>query len=149
VSNGVVSWDIGSVVANGYGDLYLTLHVTDTASGGDVVTNTVAITTTNDDTYPGNNVAIYTSTLAAPIREAKVDKVFTCGPKMALLQQALPEELRGLHAKDSVELAEALTDHVHAGDVVMVKGSAGSRMGQVVEALRALNQTPLKAANGC
>ncbi|WP_455373559.1 UDP-N-acetylmuramoylalanyl-D-glutamyl-2,6-diaminopimelate--D-alanyl-D-alanine ligase [Limibacillus halophilus] len=86
--------------------------------------------------------------LAGPVRQAKVDKVFTCGPNMAFLQQALPAELRGLHAKDSVELAEALSDHVHPGDVVMVKGSAGSRMGQVVEALRALNQTPLKAANG-
>ena len=42
----------------------------------------------------------------------------------------------------SSQLIEKLTPHIRAGDLVLVKGSAGSHMGIVVDALRALGATP-------
>jgi UDP-N-acetylmuramoyl-tripeptide--D-alanyl-D-alanine ligase len=86
--------------------------------------------------------------LAGPLRDAGIDLVFTCGPEMAALHKALPEAQRGEHAADSLDLSEILHDRVRPGDVVMVKGSLGSRMAHVVETLRALGQSSLKAANG-
>jgi len=37
---------------------------------------------------------------------------------------------------------------VRPGDVITVKGSLGSAMARVVEALRSLEQAPTKAVNG-
>ena len=65
-----------------------------------------------------------------------VDMVHTAGPNMAHLMNALPPEKRGLHAAHSEDLARDLKGHIRAGDVVVVKGSAGSRMSRVVKALQ-------------
>jgi UDP-N-acetylmuramoyl-tripeptide--D-alanyl-D-alanine ligase len=73
--------------------------------------------------------------LAAPLRQAGVNLVFTCGPDMAGLDDVLPANMRGGHAADSALLIPLITTSVAAGDAVLVKGSAGSRMGLVVEAL--------------
>jgi UDP-N-acetylmuramoyl-tripeptide--D-alanyl-D-alanine ligase len=73
--------------------------------------------------------------LAPPIDEAGVDMVFACGPDMAALFETLPEFRRGFWAKKSVELVEPLLAVAGPGDAIMVKGSLGSRMGAVVEAL--------------
>ena len=54
---------------------------------------------------------------------------------MAHLGDALDEKRRGVYAEASVGLGDALVDEVRAGDVVMIKGSLGSRMGPLVEAL--------------
>jgi UDP-N-acetylmuramoyl-tripeptide--D-alanyl-D-alanine ligase len=79
--------------------------------------------------------------LAEPIRQAGIDQVFTCGPEMAALDAALPEGLRGGHADDADTLADLVAASVRSGDVVLVKGSAGARMGRVVAALDALDQS--------
>lgn len=63
------------------------------------------------------------------------DLVCTAGPLMAHLHAALPEGRRGPHAANSTELAAIIAKTVRAGDVVVVKGSAGSRMAVVVKAL--------------
>jgi UDP-N-acetylmuramoyl-tripeptide--D-alanyl-D-alanine ligase len=76
--------------------------------------------------------------LALPLEAADVQLVYTCGPLMKSLYDALPQDRRGAHKKDSRELAEIVPDVLTPGDVVMVKGSNGSKMGVVVEALRAL-----------
>lgn len=76
--------------------------------------------------------------LALPLRAANVDLVYTCGTLMKNLQEALPANTRGLHKDTSAELAQIVPDVLVPGDVVMVKGSHGSRMDLVVEALRAL-----------
>lgn len=73
--------------------------------------------------------------LAAPLVDAGVDLVYTAGPHMAALHEALPGELRGGHAADSAGLAPLIVKAVRGGDVVMVKGSYGSRMAPLVEAL--------------
>ena len=44
--------------------------------------------------------------------------------------------MRGAHAPDSAALSPQVGAAVRRGDVVLVKGSLGSRMGLIVEALR-------------
>jgi UDP-N-acetylmuramoyl-tripeptide--D-alanyl-D-alanine ligase len=73
--------------------------------------------------------------LAGPLREAGFDLVFTAGPRMAILADKLPAAMRGGRAANAEKLAPQVTAAVRAGDVVMVKGSAGSRTGVIVAAL--------------
>lgn len=80
--------------------------------------------------------------LAPDIAAAGVDLVFTCGPHMARLAAALPAARRGGHAAASDGLPALLRGAVRAGDVVLVKGSLGSRMAPVVVALKALAEAP-------
>lgn len=75
--------------------------------------------------------------LIEPLKAAKVDTVFCAGTQMHALWQELPRSMRGAYAETSAELKEALLDDVRAGDVLMVKGSLGSAMGPLVEALLA------------
>lgn len=76
--------------------------------------------------------------LAEPLLAAGIDLVYCCGPHMHHLFDRLPAERRGGHAATSADLAPLVTAAVRAGDVVMVKGSLGSRMAVVVAALDAL-----------
>jgi UDP-N-acetylmuramoyl-tripeptide--D-alanyl-D-alanine ligase len=63
------------------------------------------------------------------------DVLYACGPWMKYLFDAVAPELRGMHAPDSVALAPAVCAGVRAGDAVLIKGSLGSRMRVVVDAL--------------
>jgi UDP-N-acetylmuramoyl-tripeptide--D-alanyl-D-alanine ligase len=76
--------------------------------------------------------------LIEPVREAGIDLVFTAGRDMLRLWEALPRARCGGSAPDSKTLAPLVAAAVRPGDIVMVKGSAGSRMGVVVQALEAL-----------
>ncbi|MBB6249841.1 UDP-N-acetylmuramoylalanyl-D-glutamyl-2,6-diaminopimelate--D-alanyl-D-alanine ligase [Nitrospirillum iridis] len=77
--------------------------------------------------------------LADALIAAQVDLVFTCGPNMRHLFDQLPAARRGAHAATSADLAPLVAGSVRAGDVIMIKGSAGSRMAKVVDALQALS----------
>jgi UDP-N-acetylmuramoyl-tripeptide--D-alanyl-D-alanine ligase len=79
--------------------------------------------------------------LAAPLAEHRIDVVFASGPLMHHLWQAIAEGRRGAYAASSAEIAPAVAAAVRAGDVVMIKGSYGSKMRTVVEALRGLAGT--------
>ena len=63
------------------------------------------------------------------------DRVFTCGPLMRALYDALPAKLRAAHAADSASLAPLVAQSVAPGDAILVKGSLGSRMKLVVNAV--------------
>ncbi|MEG9861461.1 MAG: UDP-N-acetylmuramoylalanyl-D-glutamyl-2,6-diaminopimelate--D-alanyl-D-alanine ligase [Parvularculales bacterium] len=76
--------------------------------------------------------------LAPTIEQANVDLVFTCGPHMRNLYEALPSRYRGGHGVDATALVPIVQSVVGAGDVVMVKGSHDSRMSIVVQSLRSL-----------
>ena len=71
---------------------------------------------------------------------AAVDRVDCVGPRMQALYSALPEEKRGRWVAKAEELALDAHTLVDAGDVVLVKGSKGSRVSLVVEALKKLGQ---------
>jgi UDP-N-acetylmuramoyl-tripeptide--D-alanyl-D-alanine ligase len=70
--------------------------------------------------------------------EAGVDLVFCAGPLMRFLWDALPPTRRGGYAETAAELAPQVVRAVEPGDVVMVKGSNGSKASVVAEALAAL-----------
>ena len=67
---------------------------------------------------------------------ARIDRVFVCGPLMHALWRALPVDMQGAWAATSKELEPKLLAAIRPGDALMVKGSNGSRMGPVVEALK-------------
>lgn len=74
--------------------------------------------------------------LLQPITDADIDAVFCAGPHMHALWQELPHDLRGHYCEDAKDLEDVLLSDVRAGDVVMIKGSLGTRMGPLVEALK-------------
>ena len=75
--------------------------------------------------------------LIAPIDAARTDLVFAAGREMKALWDALPQTRRGAYAENSAALAPQLLNALKAGDTVLVKGSFGSKMGLIVDALKA------------
>jgi UDP-N-acetylmuramoyl-tripeptide--D-alanyl-D-alanine ligase len=73
--------------------------------------------------------------LADAVLANRIDLVFCCGALMQALWEALPSARRGRYAESSAELEPHVLAAVRAGDVVMVKGSLGSRMGTIVKSL--------------
>ena len=73
--------------------------------------------------------------LAEPLSAAGIDLVFAAGPRMAELFRSLPAAMRGADVATAAELTPRLREALRPGDVVLVKGSAGSRMGMVVRNL--------------
>ena len=65
-----------------------------------------------------------------------VDLVFAAGPLCRDLFENLPSSLQGLWGETAPAIEGPLSETIRAGDVVMVKGSNGSRMGPVVAALK-------------
>ena len=89
--------------------------------------------------------------LAAAVCASGVDLVFTAGPLMRHLFEALPASVRGVAAQSSADLVDAIVPELRAGDAVMVKGSNSIRMGRVVDAIKARyagadRATPIAAA---
>ena len=64
-----------------------------------------------------------------------VDTLYTCGPSMRFLYDATETGRRGAHAVDSAALARIVSQDLRAGDAILVKGSLGSRMRLVVDAI--------------
>jgi UDP-N-acetylmuramoyl-tripeptide--D-alanyl-D-alanine ligase len=74
--------------------------------------------------------------LVSAVDSNGIDLVFCAGPLMANLFEELPKQKRGSWAQKSEDLRAVLLDEVRGGDAVMIKGSFGSRMGHLAEALR-------------
>jgi UDP-N-acetylmuramoyl-tripeptide--D-alanyl-D-alanine ligase len=84
----------------------------------------------------GQAVALHAA-LAEPVVAAGADRVFTVGPAMRHLQEALPAARRGAHVERAEDLLPLLEAELRPGDTLLVKGSLGSRMGRVVAGLLA------------
>lgn len=69
-----------------------------------------------------------------------IKRVDCVGPRMKALYDVLPVEKRGRWVENAETLAAEAHKLIDAGDVVLVKGSKGSRVSLVVEALRKLHQ---------
>jgi UDP-N-acetylmuramoyl-tripeptide--D-alanyl-D-alanine ligase len=74
--------------------------------------------------------------LVSAVCTSGVDLVFLSGPQMSHLNAVVPEAMRGGWAINSSEIREPLLNALRPGDVVMIKGSNGSRMGPLVEAVK-------------
>ncbi len=76
--------------------------------------------------------------LAPAAVDAGVELAFSAGPLMRAFHDALPPERRGGWAPTAAELAPLVTAAVRPGDVVVVKGSNGSKASLVARALEAM-----------
>jgi len=74
--------------------------------------------------------------LVKTMDEAGIDLLYAAGPMMRSLWETIPPARRGIYAATSAGLVDALGTSLKAGDTVVIKGSLGSKMGLVVEALR-------------
>jgi UDP-N-acetylmuramoyl-tripeptide--D-alanyl-D-alanine ligase len=87
----------------------------------------------------GRDAAAFHAGLAEAIERASIDLAFCAGPLMKSLWDALPPTRRGGYAQTAEAVAPQLAEAVQAGDVVMVKGSNGSKAGLIARALAALD----------
>jgi UDP-N-acetylmuramoyl-tripeptide--D-alanyl-D-alanine ligase len=79
---------------------------------------------------------------------ADVAVVHCVGERMRHLWTALPETRRGQWAETAEKLAARAHQLVDAGDVVLVKGSKGSRVSLVVDAIRKLGHAAPRPGQG-
>ncbi|HCK32950.1 MAG TPA: UDP-N-acetylmuramoylalanyl-D-glutamyl-2, 6-diaminopimelate--D-alanyl-D-alanine ligase, partial [Rhodospirillaceae bacterium] len=84
----------------------------------------------------GQSDALHQS-LANPIVEQNMSLLYCCGPHMKALYDVLPADRRGAHYENSAEMAKEIKKMLKSGDAVLVKGSLGSKMKMVVEAIKA------------
>ncbi|NIZ11221.1 UDP-N-acetylmuramoyl-tripeptide--D-alanyl-D-alanine ligase [Pseudooceanicola sp. HF7] len=68
-----------------------------------------------------------------------IDMVHCVGRRMKPLYEALPDHMRGRYEEKAEPLVRDAMRLVDAGDVVLIKGSKGSRVSLVVDALRKLS----------
>jgi UDP-N-acetylmuramoyl-tripeptide--D-alanyl-D-alanine ligase len=87
----------------------------------------------------GTRAASFHAALAQNIEAARIDLVFCAGGLMQHLWDALPPSRQGAYAPSAAALAPLVKAAIAAGDVVMVKGSNGSKMTEIVRALSDLS----------
>jgi UDP-N-acetylmuramoyl-tripeptide--D-alanyl-D-alanine ligase len=86
-------------------------------------------------------VALHAAIAAHP-GLAGIGVIHCVGPRMRALHAALPQRQRGEWVATAQEIAPRAKALIDAGDIVLVKGSKGSKVSLVVDALRKLAQTP-------
>jgi UDP-N-acetylmuramoyl-tripeptide--D-alanyl-D-alanine ligase len=74
--------------------------------------------------------------LADPVAESRADMVFAVGPLMTNLVEAVPAALVSAHTLASADIVDRICAEIRPGDAVMVKGSKGTRMTPIVQALK-------------
>jgi UDP-N-acetylmuramoyl-tripeptide--D-alanyl-D-alanine ligase len=85
----------------------------------------------------GEEADAYHAALADAVAASGAAQVFLCGPHMQALWPLLAPAQRGVHRPDSASLAGEVAAALRAGDVIAVKGSLGSKMKNVVDAILA------------
>jgi UDP-N-acetylmuramoyl-tripeptide--D-alanyl-D-alanine ligase len=73
--------------------------------------------------------------LLEAVRANHIDLVYCCGPLMRNLWDALSTGKRGGYAESAAALEAQAVAAIRAGDAIMVKGSLGSKMKTIVNAL--------------
>ncbi|HEX4765743.1 MAG TPA: UDP-N-acetylmuramoylalanyl-D-glutamyl-2,6-diaminopimelate--D-alanyl-D-alanine ligase [Lichenihabitans sp.] len=84
----------------------------------------------------GPDAAAMHEALAEDILAQGIDLIFAAGPLSHGLFRRLPTQVQGLWGETAAAIQDPLAEAIGAGDVVMVKGSNGSRMGPLVAALK-------------
>lgn len=75
------------------------------------------------------------SELAQHVEQTGVDILFTAGTEMRHLHDAVADKIEKIWAASAEEIMPVVAAQLRVGDVVLVKGSAGSKMGRVVAGL--------------
>jgi UDP-N-acetylmuramoyl-tripeptide--D-alanyl-D-alanine ligase len=83
----------------------------------------------------GDGADAYHAALADAVATSGATLVFLCGPHMQALWRRLAAAQKGVHRAESAALAGEVAAALRAGDVVAVKGSLGSKMKNVVDAI--------------
>jgi UDP-N-acetylmuramoyl-tripeptide--D-alanyl-D-alanine ligase len=83
--------------------------------------------------------------LIEAVRANQIDLIYCCGPLMRNLWDALSTGKRGGYAENSAALEAQAVAAIRTGDAIMVKGSLGSKMKTIVNALE--KRFPGKAAH--
>ncbi|NWG71769.1 MAG: UDP-N-acetylmuramoyl-tripeptide--D-alanyl-D-alanine ligase [Parvularculaceae bacterium] len=86
------------------------------------------------------------ASLAPALSAARVDRLFVAGTLMARLFDAAPAGMRAAAAPDAAGLVAAVLGELEDGDIVVVKGSNGSKVSLVARALENNNSGRPKAA---
>jgi UDP-N-acetylmuramoyl-tripeptide--D-alanyl-D-alanine ligase len=84
----------------------------------------------------GPKAAAMHAELAADLSASNVDLLFGAGPLTRALFEAAPASMRAAWTERSSELTDEVARTLRGGDIAMIKGSNGSRMGPLVAALR-------------
>ena len=86
----------------------------------------------------GDGAAKYHEDLGLFIADGldNLELIFASGPMMAKLFENIPDERRGQWAPRSEDLIDPVLAALRPGDVVIVKGSNGSRLMPIVEAIK-------------
>ncbi|MYM55704.1 UDP-N-acetylmuramoyl-tripeptide--D-alanyl-D-alanine ligase [Thalassovita mangrovi] len=79
---------------------------------------------------------------------ADIDVIHCVGPRMNRLWARLPAQQRGDWTETAGKLAERAHRLIDAGDVVLVKGSKGSKVSKVVDAIRKLGHAAPQSEQG-
>jgi UDP-N-acetylmuramoyl-tripeptide--D-alanyl-D-alanine ligase len=85
----------------------------------------------------GEDADAYHAGLADAVAASGATQVFLCGPHMQALWQRLTAVQKGVHRPDSAALAGEVAAALRPGDVIAIKGSLGSKMKNVVDAVLA------------
>lgn len=80
--------------------------------------------------------------LAKDIVNHGFELVFAAGPLMRALASALPKTIATTWREKAADLQQDVLETVRAGDIVVVKGSNGSRMAPIVGALKERHAAP-------
>ena len=83
----------------------------------------------------GEDSVMYHRDMLDAIIDAEIDIVYCCCDSMRHLYDVLPESLRGYYADTSDELIPHISNALQNHDIVFVKGSKGSKVSHVVDAL--------------
>ncbi len=83
----------------------------------------------------GEQADAFHAGLAEAVASSGAAQVFLCGPHMQALWPKLASAQKGVYRPDSAALAGDVASALKAGDVIAVKGSLGSKMKNVVDAI--------------
>jgi len=94
----------------------------------------------------GSEAPAMHAALAEELVAADLDGVYAVGPLMAALADALPANLLAARGEKAADIEDQLAESLAPGDVIMVKGSNASRMGPLVENIKARFAPAMAAA---
>lgn len=83
----------------------------------------------------GENTERLHLSLKDEVANYKIDKLYTIGNVMNILQDSVPQNIQGEHFSNSKEVASEIKNILQDGDIVFVKGSKGIKTWYIVDEL--------------